>query len=73
MRSWEVQGTGINLADIDAASVWIGRDRVTNLQSGVQASQMTKTVTWTVEKLSTSGVSQQVAYDSSVKNRPARR
>lgn len=64
------QGSGVFLHALDRASVMIEGTRVTNRQFGVQALQLTKYVTWTIKGLVTSGVSQPVSYDGSVKNPP---
>ncbi len=73
LHAWDTQGTGIKLFSVDAAGITITGTRLTNLAYGIEAASMSKTVYWTIERLSTSNVSNPVVYDSSVANRPTRR
>lgn len=65
--------SGINLYDIDLADVYLEDNKVANMLYGVRAAQMTESVRWIVSGLTTSGVSQAVYWDNSVKNAPERR
>lgn len=66
------QGAGILLNGLDFATVTIEKATITNRQFGIQAIQLTQRVRWTIKGLTTSGVQQDVAYDSTVKNPPKR-
>jgi hypothetical protein len=61
---------GITLRRLKDADVWIGGNYVENFFYGAYASDMSETVTWRVFDLVTKGVSDQVAWDSNVKNKP---
>lgn len=61
---------GIRLRSVDLANVLISGNSVANTFYGVAASQMTKDVFWTIRGLTTSGVTEAVYYDESVKNEP---
>ena len=61
---------GVFLNTLDDASVQIVHNSVANRMSGVRATQMTRTVHWTVRDLKTSGVERPVSYDDSVANKP---
>lgn len=65
-----VYDIGISLQDVDKADVVIARNSVADMFYGVSASRMTESVQWTITGLETNGVSEPVAYDDSVKNRP---
>ena len=61
---------GIRLQTLDKADVLVARNYITNVHYGIYASNMTETVHWKLIDLVTDGVSEPVAYDSSVKNKP---
>lgn len=63
-------GSGIYLSSIDKARVFILDNRVKDRIYGVEARQMGSSVRWWIGGLKTSGVRQDVYYDSSVANEP---
>ena len=65
--------SGILLNDVDKARVYLRGNAVMNLLYGIRASQMTKSVKWWVDRLSTKAVEQDVYWDNTVKNQPRRR
>jgi hypothetical protein len=69
---WFDGSAGIRLQTLDLDYVYVDGNRVTNRMFGVVATQFTETVRWWVRGLSTSGVSQDVVYDTSVPNPPSR-
>ncbi|MCA1833434.1 MAG: hypothetical protein ABR548_08515 [Actinomycetota bacterium] len=72
LHSLQTQGAGIVLNQLDHAYVTITSDRVSERQFGVQAVQLSKSVTWVVKSLATTNVDQPVSYDASVANAPQR-
>jgi hypothetical protein len=65
--------SGINLWDLDEADILLSGNAISHTAYGIRASRFTKTVNWTIEKLTTSDVDQDVYWDSSVENPPRRR
>jgi hypothetical protein len=63
-------GSGIYLSSIDKAKVYLYNNRITDRTYGIHASQMTDSVRWWIAGLKTSGVEENVYYDSSVRNKP---
>jgi hypothetical protein len=63
-------GSGIYLASIDEAKVYLYNNRITDRSYGIRASQMSDSVQWWIAGLRTAGVDQEVYYDSSVRNKP---
>ena len=61
---------GIRLYNVDMANVLISDNVLAGTYYGVAASQMTKSVYWTISGLVTKGVPEPVHYDTSVKNEP---
>ncbi|MEA2517530.1 MAG: hypothetical protein QOG16_1368 [Actinomycetota bacterium] len=61
---------GISLRTLDKSDVTIGGNYIENFFYGIYASDMSNTVFWRVFDLETKGVSDQVAWDSNVKNEP---
>jgi hypothetical protein len=66
-------GSGIYLWDLNQAKVKILDNTVIDRTYGVHASSMSDSVKWWIAGLRTSGVEDDVYYDSSVKNEPERR
>ena len=71
LRSVQVRGAGVVLNAIDDGRVTITDVTVMNRRIGVQATNMTSSVMWAVERLRTSGVEQRIVYDGSVRNPPS--
>lgn len=71
-REWVARGTGISLWSFDTASIRLEGNTVRNLWTGIQASDLTKDVSWWITGLKTQGVNTPVSYDSSVANKPKR-
>ncbi|HEX9694748.1 MAG TPA: hypothetical protein VGB64_00375 [Actinomycetota bacterium] len=67
------KGAGILLNTLEYATVSIENPSVANRQYGVQAKNLNKTVRWKVVGLKTTNVGEDVGYDASVANAPARR
>ena len=61
---------GIYLSNLDQGDIVIARNSVRDVFYGVQANSMTATVFWRISDLKTSGVTERVYYDSSVRNKP---
>ena len=62
--------TGIRLQTLDKADVLVAKNYVSDVQYGIYASNMTETVHWKLIDFVTERVSEPVAYDGSVKNKP---
>lgn len=67
-----VDDAGIWLWGADKGDIFIANNEVTNTIYGVRAQDFTNSVQWTIRDLKTSGVSQPIYYDNSVKNHPDR-
>ena len=67
---WDPGDAGIRLRSVDLADVLISGNSVANTFYGIAASQMSKDVFWTIRALKTTGVTEAVYYDESVKNKP---
>lgn len=70
LHTFQMRGAGILLDGIDDGAVWIVADQVINMRFGVQATQLSESVTWMIRSLSTDGVVERVSYDESVRNAP---
>ncbi|MHB8513160.1 MAG: hypothetical protein ACYDCC_13410 [Actinomycetota bacterium] len=64
------KGAGVMLDQLDHAVVSIMTNSVSNRDVGVQATMLTSSVKWSIDKLSTQNVVTPVSYDSSVANPP---
>lgn len=72
LTSLTSRGTGVFLNTLDHATVLIDKARVYRRQFGVQATQLTRSVSWSITGLATADVVQPVSYDGSVANAPRR-
>ncbi len=64
------RGAGIRLDFLDQSNVFIGSNHVGYRTFGVQATNLSPTVTWRIRGLTTEGVSKDVEYDKTVSKRP---
>ena len=68
---WWTSADGLVLDTIDVADVTIKDLRISDVRTGVRATQMTERVEWTIQGLRTRNVDDRVQYDQSVANEPS--
>lgn len=64
--------SGISLFGVDKAEIYLYDNSVSGVYYGVRASDMSESVYWYLRDLRADNVTETVAYDSSVKNKPER-